>query len=245
MAKKGELTPKQQRFVDEYLVDLNATQAAIRAGYNAKTAQVQSSRLLSNVMVGAAISAAQAARSERTQVTADEVLKRLWSMATADANELVEFRRRCCRHCYGEGFGYQLTEREMDQRRSDAEVAWNARKNKKPTDIFTLDELGGTGFDARKSPNPDCPECFGDGIGASHFKDTRALSPAARQLYAGVKQTKEGIEVKLHDQLNALVNVGKHLGMFTERVEHAGDPNAPLHVTVTRRVIHPNGDSSH
>ena len=45
------LTPKQQRFVDEYLIDLNATQAAIRAGYSPKTAQEQSSRLLSNVMV--------------------------------------------------------------------------------------------------------------------------------------------------------------------------------------------------
>jgi hypothetical protein len=123
MAKQGGLTPKQQRFVDEYLVDLNATQAAIRAGYAAKTAQVQSSRLLSNVMVATAISAAQAARSARTQVTADEVLTRLWSMATADANELVEYRRRCCRYCYGEGFAYQFTEREMDERRANAEPA--------------------------------------------------------------------------------------------------------------------------
>ena len=49
------LTPRQQRFVDEYLIDLNATQAAIRAGYSPKTAQSQSSRLLSNVMVRAAI----------------------------------------------------------------------------------------------------------------------------------------------------------------------------------------------
>ena len=46
------LTPRQARFVDEYLIDLNATQAAIRAGYSAKTAQPQSSRLLSSYCPG-------------------------------------------------------------------------------------------------------------------------------------------------------------------------------------------------
>lgn len=67
MADKG-LTPKQSRFVEEYLVDLNATQAAIRAGYSEKTAQEQSSRLLSNVIISDAVAAAQKARPERTQV---------------------------------------------------------------------------------------------------------------------------------------------------------------------------------
>lgn len=71
----SELTDKQQRFVAEYLIDLNATQAAIRAGYSEKTAQEQGSRLLSNVMVAAAIQAAKDARSERTQVDADYVLR--------------------------------------------------------------------------------------------------------------------------------------------------------------------------
>ena len=56
MIKK--LTDKQRRFVEEYLIDLNATQGAIRAGYSKKTAQEQSSRLLSNVMVQDAIAQA-------------------------------------------------------------------------------------------------------------------------------------------------------------------------------------------
>ena len=55
----ANLTPKQQRFVEEYLIDLNATQAAIRAGYSEKTAQEQSSRLLSNVMVQEAVQKAK------------------------------------------------------------------------------------------------------------------------------------------------------------------------------------------
>lgn len=69
------LTDKQQRFVAEYLIDLNATQAAIRAGYSEKTAPAQASRLLINVNVAAAIQAAIKQRSERTQVDADYVLR--------------------------------------------------------------------------------------------------------------------------------------------------------------------------
>lgn len=71
------LTPKQQRFVDEYLVDLNATQAAIRAGYSAKTAEVQGPRLLGNVRIAAAIRKRQEKRQERTEITQDFVLNGL------------------------------------------------------------------------------------------------------------------------------------------------------------------------
>lgn len=77
MARKpGQLTPKQERFVQEYLIDLNATQAAIRAGYAERSAQVQSSRLLSNDMVAAAIEAGQAKTAHRLACTADDVLER-------------------------------------------------------------------------------------------------------------------------------------------------------------------------
>ncbi len=65
------MTPKQERFVQEYMIDLNATQAAIRAGYSAHTADVQGPRLLGNVGVAAAIQAAQAEFRERTKVTVD------------------------------------------------------------------------------------------------------------------------------------------------------------------------------
>ena len=76
MAAK-KLTPKQQRFVDEYLVDLNATQAAIRAGYSAKTAGSIGQRLLTKIEIQAELAAAMAAREERTEITADYVLRRL------------------------------------------------------------------------------------------------------------------------------------------------------------------------
>ncbi len=71
------LTPRQARFVEEYLLDLNATQAAIRAGYSKKTAYSQGQRLLKHVEVAAAIQKAQEARSERTKIDQDWVIERL------------------------------------------------------------------------------------------------------------------------------------------------------------------------
>ena len=68
------LTARQERFVAEYLIDLNATQAAIRAGYAEKSAAAEGSRLLVNTKVAAAVAAAQAKRSERTEITQDYVL---------------------------------------------------------------------------------------------------------------------------------------------------------------------------
>lgn len=90
MAKKGKLTDKQQKFVDEYLIDLNATQAAIRAGYSVKTAQEQSSRLLSNVMVQQAIAEHMAARSKRTGVNQDRVVLELAKIAFVKMTDIVD-----------------------------------------------------------------------------------------------------------------------------------------------------------
>lgn len=82
------LTPKQGRFVAEYLIDLNATQAAIRAGYSAKTASSQGERLLRNVEVSKALQAAQKAREQRTHITQDRVLQELARIAFFDIRKL-------------------------------------------------------------------------------------------------------------------------------------------------------------
>ena len=73
----GKLTDKQKQFVEEYVVDLNATQAAIRAGYSEQTGYSIGQRLLKKVEVQEAIQQAQNKRSERTQITQDEVIRRL------------------------------------------------------------------------------------------------------------------------------------------------------------------------
>jgi phage terminase small subunit len=86
-----ELTDKQQRFVDEYLIDLNATQAAIRAGYSEDSARQIASENLSKPDIQDAIQAAMEARSERTQIDQDWVLKRLALLADAKTTEVVSW----------------------------------------------------------------------------------------------------------------------------------------------------------
>ena len=71
------MTPKQERFVQEYLVDMNATQAAIRAGYSAKTAYSQGQRLLKNVEARQAIQEAQTKHREHTKVTVESLTEKL------------------------------------------------------------------------------------------------------------------------------------------------------------------------
>lgn len=72
-----KLTAKQARFKDEYLIDNNATQAAIRAGYSAKTAKSQGQRLLTNVDIAAAIKAGQKEIAKRNGLTIDDILDEL------------------------------------------------------------------------------------------------------------------------------------------------------------------------
>lgn len=81
-----ELTAKQERFVSEYLKDLNATAAYRRAGYSARgnAAEVNAARLLRNAQVSAAIAEAMKERSERTMISADRVLKELARIAFVD-----------------------------------------------------------------------------------------------------------------------------------------------------------------
>lgn len=73
----ANLTPKQQRFVEEYLIDLNAKQSAIRAGYSAKTAEQMGYQLLQKTSVQKAIQEAQNKLSERTEITQDYVLSNI------------------------------------------------------------------------------------------------------------------------------------------------------------------------
>lgn len=77
-----KLTPKQAAFVEEYLIDLNATAAARRAGYSEKTASFIGHENLRKPNIAAAIASAQAKRSERLNITADEVLRGLHAEAT-------------------------------------------------------------------------------------------------------------------------------------------------------------------
>ena len=221
MAKK--LPPKQKRFVEEYLIDLNASQSAVRAGYRGDPNTV-GPRLLANVGVSTAIAAAMKARSARTEITADKVLQRWWQMVNVDVNELVEYRRTNCRYCWGFDHAYQWADNSEYQRTVD-----DAKCNNRQAPS----NGGGFGFVEARDANPACPKCSGEGYGHIHVHDSRKLSGAARQLYAGVHQGKDGLRVLLEDRAKALENVARHLGMFNDKMTLLGPNGGPLQAIVT------------
>ena len=85
------MTPKQKRFVEEYLVDLNATQAAIRAGYSEKTAGRIGSQLLVKTCIANSITKAQSKRSVRTEITQDMVLRELAKIGFSDIRNVIRW----------------------------------------------------------------------------------------------------------------------------------------------------------
>lgn len=88
----AKLTAKQRRFCDEYLIDLNATQAAIRAGYSPDTAEQIGYQLLQKTSVSNEIDKAMAERSKRTGINADRVIMEIAKLAFVNADDVIDFK---------------------------------------------------------------------------------------------------------------------------------------------------------
>lgn len=84
-----KLSPKRERFSQEYVIDLNATQAAIRAGYSPKTAKIQASRLLTNVNVQKRIAELKKGVSDKLEISHQDVLKRLAKWVDSDITQVL------------------------------------------------------------------------------------------------------------------------------------------------------------
>lgn len=152
----AKLTEKQKLFCDEYLIDLNVTQAAIRSGYSNSYANKKAFLLLEKSEIREYIDKRMKDREKRTEITQDVVLEELRKIALA-----------------------------------------------KPTDFFEVEDMGQY-KKVNIVPTKDIPE---DKIGA----------------IASIKQGANGIEVKLHDRLKALELIGRHLGMFKDKIEISKD----------------------
>lgn len=147
-----KLTDKQKKFIDEYLVDLNATQAAIRAGYKEKAAYRTGAENLRKPQIQEEIQKRMEERQKRTEITQDMVLQELAAIAFARATDYVSV---------------------MD--------------------------------------------------GMVQVKDTDQLSDSQIAAIAGIKETQNGIEVKLGSKEKTLELLGRHLGMWNDKLDVAGD----------------------
>lgn len=225
---------RRARFVNFIILGYSATDAAREAGYSEHTSRVQGSRLLTNAAIAAEITRRRKDLADAVQVKADMLIREHLGIALADPNDVVEVRRNCCRYCWGQGGQYQMTQREMDERRAsydrsveEIERRFKSRKNAKGSDLQPVvpdfDDLGGVGFNKRRAPNAKCGECFGDGEEEVFVHDTRHVASSAKKLIRGFKRSKDGtVEVKLADQHAARIEAGKLAGLYVGKGEGPG-----------------------
>ncbi len=226
------LSDRDEQFAREFVACLNATEAYARVNPDVthKTAQQKGWRKTKNPKIAARIAELRKERQRATDIDTDYLLRKCVQTVNADPNELVELRRDCCRYCYGDGHRYQYTPAEWEavlmRYQADCHTAELAGKRPPPEP----DPRGGVGFHRRMPPLPTCPECHGEGVEDVHLKDTRLLSPEARQLYAGVRMTKHGLEIKTHDRNKNIEMAARMIGAFQDRVDHtnAGEKFEPM-----------------
>lgn len=215
-----ELTRKQRLFVLAYLEKTNATDAARRAGY--AHPNTQGPRLLVNVRVSAAIDCGLRQLEDKLMISAENIRRYWWEIATADVRDLMAIIRTCCRHCYGHEHKYQWrTEREYLEARNKAILEnFPEAREMACTDFDKFDHpclpsaAGGFGYRAKYVPSPDCPECDGFGVPTVQLADTRDLPAEAALLYNGIRQGPNGPVVQIRNRDVALQNLAKSLGMF-------------------------------
>lgn len=211
LAEEMGMSAQEALFVDCYLVHFNGRRAYQEAGYQSKSdgaASSAASHLLRRPNVAEYLRIRSRAMIERVEDEQNKLITTLTYTAYADHNELIENRIDCCRFCYGEGNLYQFTPQEFERYRERYEEECEAAKIT-GAEIPEFDPKGGIGFNPNREPFEDCPECFGRGRECVVLKDTRFLSPAAQALYAGVKTTKDGIEVLTNNQGKARETLAK------------------------------------
>lgn len=208
-----KLTPNEERFARGVARGLGIREAFDAAGYSTKQDPEKRSIAASAVMARPVVAARIA--ELRGKVEADfrldmrKILTRLSDIALADPSELMKPRRLNCRHCYGAEHEFQW----IDQAEW-ARAASHALKAKEEPP----GEMGGFGFRPNVAPHPGCPKCGGDGHLDVFIADLANVSPQARKLFAGIKTTKGGVELKTHDQMAVVDKIIRILGGYDDKV---------------------------
>lgn len=212
-----ELSPEQEIFVREYMIDWNATKAVIRAGLSPNRAGKRGWELLQKPAVRNRIHELAAARAKRLGIEADD-LTRMWAaMLEADVNEFVSIEHVCCHFCYGKDFEYQYTPQELKAAKEKWEVRRVREVKAGMDDPGPFPEYTNGWYNPYQPPNPECPNCHGRGSYQRVLKDTRDLSPAARALFMGVEEFQGDLNVKLINKEKVHEWLAKAVGVWKEK----------------------------
>lgn len=177
----AKMTLRQQRFCDEYLIDLNATQAAIRAGYSEKRASEQAYQLLQKTTVQDYIRKKKMERIERTEIAQDMVLRELALIAFSNAAD------------------YAAVIEKDAMAEVDGQMIQLFDSEGNPVKYRTVEPVL-----------------------------TENLTESQKRALSVIKKGRDGFEVKPYDKVRALELIGKHIGMFEEKVAVSGEGNNPM-----------------
>lgn len=178
------LIAKQKRFCEEYIIDLNGTQAAIRAGYASNSANEQAARMLAKDSIQEYIQQLKADRSRRTEITADRVLQELAAVAFAKIDDFLKVEEIT----HIEYVPVNEPAESEDDEDSEAESSMTTKPVERKYKVVNIYETE---------------------------KVDRGKLPAI----ASIKQTKDGIELKTHDKIKSLELLGRHLGMWNDKLD--------------------------
>lgn len=176
------MNERQKRFADEYLIDLNAEAAAIRAGYSPRYARGNAHKLVANGCISSYIRERQQDRMKRTEITQDRVIEELALIAFSNAADYASV------------------------------VEKQAVLNTENGDSIPLYDSDG---------NPVMYRTVEPVL-------TAELTDDQKKALSVIKKGRDGFEVKPYDKVRALELLGKHLGMFTDKVEMSGQVNNPF-----------------
>jgi phage terminase small subunit len=214
------LTLKQEKFAELYVAYRRPADAYARV-YNVEkmsqnTIYSEASMLLRNPKVAKRINELRKAAAEKSSLEVMDVLDQWVKIATADPADLIKYRRLCCRCCYGFNNKYQW----IDEDEYALAVARAMDAKKEPPSLE-----GGVGYIVNKEPHPDCKQCAGEGYEDIYITPTNKLSSQAKLLYAGLRKSRDGVQVLMRDQDDALRNIARFLGMTNKQEVKISTPN--------------------
>jgi hypothetical protein len=216
----GGLTARQETFA-RLFAECGVATDAYAAAYDTEpstsrhTVRVNAYRLLRVPKVARRVRELQQAASERTLMSAAELIADLEAMATADVNEIMSLTVGACRYCHGEGGHYQW--------RDNAELARAIERYRASLDTRTPlpapDASGGFGYRGDREPNAECGQCDGAGVPRVRFANTADVSPGSRKLYRGIELYQDGTvkRVLLNDPLAVRLELHRVRGMHIDR----------------------------
>jgi phage terminase small subunit len=232
MRGMATVTPKQERYARNVAAGMSYV-AAYRDAYDVPVTAEWASRNAYNEkikpVVARRIAELQKELAAKLEIKRTDLVR--WHLARMSYNpdELIKTVAGACRHCHGDGHGYQWRAHDyfaaLDEASGKAEV--ESKRGWRAVDVPLPDIAGGFGYNALREPHAACPNCDGAGIRRTVVTPAAELSGAARAAYEGVKETQHGVEVKMADKHASAVEVAKLLGFNVERAAIGIDDEVP------------------